>query len=124
LTLFLVVLRELALAELNAGPDVPVDVLPVLTRALPTVLRPVFVALLALRLRDDGLLALELDDRFPPPLGRVLVDVALFLMMLADLAPLDTLAVLVSLLPRLPRPRLVFIAASSFSISLAPSLAT
>ncbi|HEX5081676.1 MAG TPA: hypothetical protein VFY40_06510 [Blastocatellia bacterium] len=123
MTLFLVVLRELALAELNAGPDVLVDVLPVLARALPTVLRPVFVALLTLRLRDDGLPALELDDRFPP-LGRGLVDVELFLRMLADLAPLDTLAVLASLLLRLPRPRPVFIAASFFSISLAPSLAT
>jgi hypothetical protein len=128
LTLFLVVLRELALTELNAGPevllDVLVDVLLVLPRALLTVLLAVFVALLTLRLRDSGLLLLEPDDRFLPALDRVLGDVALFLRMLADLAPLDTLAVLASLLPRLPRPPLVFTAASSLSNSLAPSLAT
>jgi hypothetical protein len=124
LTLFLVVLRELALTELNAGPEVLVDVLLVLPRALLTVLLAVFVALLTLRLRDSGLLLLEPDDRFLPALDRVLGDVALFLRMLADLAPLDTLAVLASLLPRLPRPPLVFTAASSLSNSLAPSLAT
>jgi hypothetical protein len=72
-------------------------------------LRAVFVALLTLRLRDSGLLLLELDDLFLAPLDRVLFDVALFLRMLADLAPLDTLALLPPLLPRLP---LVFIAAS------------
>jgi hypothetical protein len=124
LTLFLVVLRELALVELNTGPEVLPEVLPVAPRALPTALRAVFVALLTLWLRDSGLLLLELDDRFLPALDRVLVDVALFLRMLADLAPLDTLAVLASLLPRLPRPLLVFTAASSFPTSLAPSLAT
>lgn len=128
LTLFLVVLREFALVELNTGPEVLpevlVEVLPVAPRALPTALRAVFVGLLTLWLRDSGLLLLELDDRFLPALDRVLVDVALFLRMLADLAPLDTLAVLASLLPRLPRPLLVFTAASSFPTSLATSLAT
>ena len=85
-------------------------------RVTVTVLRADFVALLTLRLRDVGLLLLELDDLFLAPLGRVLLDVALFLRMLADLAPLDTLAVLP---PLLPRPPLVFIAAASLPNSLA-----
>jgi hypothetical protein len=111
LTLFLVVLRELLLAEFNRELEVPLA----LPRALLTVLRAVFVALLTLLVRDSGLLLLELDDLFLPPLDRVLVDAALFLRMLADLAPPDTLAVL-----PLPLPRLLFIfAASSLSNSLA-----
>jgi hypothetical protein len=80
-----------------------------LPRALLTVSRAVFVALLTLRLRDGGLLLLELDDLLLAPLDRVLLDVALFLRILADLAPPDTLALLPPLLPRL---LLVFIAAS------------
>ncbi|HZF39781.1 MAG TPA: hypothetical protein VE715_13220, partial [Blastocatellia bacterium] len=112
LTLFLVVLRALLLAELIRGPEL----LLALPRALLTVLRAVFVALLTLRLRDTGLLLPELDDFFLPPLGRVLLGAALFFRMLADLAPLDTLAVLPSLLPR---PLLGFIASSSFPNSLA-----
>ena len=121
LTLFVVVLPEVLFVELNAGPEVlppevPVDVLPVLPRAPLTALRAVFVALLTLWLRDSGLLLLELDDRLPASLDRVLVDVAFFLRMLADLAPLDTLAVLP---PLLPRPLLVFISAPSLSNSLA-----
>ena len=102
---FLLVLRELLLEELVRGPEA----LLALPRAPLTVLRAVFVALLTLRLRDDGLLFRELDDLFLAPLDRVLLDVALFLTMLADLAPLDTLAVLPPLLPRL---LLVLIAAS------------
>jgi hypothetical protein len=108
----LLVLRELLLAELIRGPEA----LLALPRALLTVLRAVFVALLTLRLRDDGLLFRELDDFFPAPTDRVLLDAALFLRMLADLAPLDTLALLPSLLPR---PLLVFLAASSLPNSLA-----
>ncbi|HEU0177715.1 MAG TPA: hypothetical protein VFV58_25925 [Blastocatellia bacterium] len=108
----MLVLRELLLAELIRGPEA----LLALPRALLTVLRAVFVALLTLRLRDSGLLLRELDDLFLPPLDRVLLDAALFPMMLADLAPLDTLAVLPSLLPR---PLLVFISAPSLSNSLA-----
>jgi hypothetical protein len=102
---FLLVLRELLLEELVRGPEA----LLALPRAPLTVLRAVFVALLTLRLRDSGLILLELDDLFLAPLDRVLLDVALFLRMLADLAPLDTLALLP---PLLPRPLLVFIAAS------------
>jgi hypothetical protein len=112
LTLFLAVLRELLLAELIKGPEV----LLALPRAPLTVLRAVFVALLTLRLRDTGLLLLELDDLFLPPLDRVLLGAALFFRMLADLAPLDTLAVLPALLPR---PFLGFMSASSLSNSLA-----
>jgi hypothetical protein len=108
---FLLVLRELLLAELVRGPEVLLD----LPRATTTVLRAVFVALLTLRLRDGGLLWLELDDLFLAPLDRVLLDVALFLRMLADLAPLDTLAFLP---PLLPRPLLVFLTASSLPNSL------
>ena len=108
----MLVLRELLLAELIRGPEL----LLALPRVTVTVLRAVFVALLTLRLRDVGLLLLELDDLFLAPLGRVLLDVALFLRMLADLAPLDTLAVLP---PLLPRPPLVFMAVSSLSNSLA-----
>ena len=108
---FLLVLRELLLAELVIGPEVLLD----LPRATTTVLRAVFVVLLTLRLRDVGLLWLELDDLFLAPLDRVLLDVALFLRMLADLAPLDTLALLP---PLLPRPLLFFIAASSLPNSL------
>src|SRR5215475_4819005 len=84
LTLFLVVLRELLLVELLKGLEVPL----VLPRAPPTVLRAVFVALLTLRLRDSALLLGAFDDLFPPPLVRGLAVVALFLRMLADLAPL------------------------------------
>jgi len=102
---FLLVLRELLREELVRGPEA----LLALPRAPLTVLRAVFVALLTLRLRDSGLLLLELDDLFLAPLDRVLLDVALFLRMLADLAPLDTLALLP---PLLLRPLLVFIAAS------------
>ena len=102
---FLLDLRELLRDELVRGPEAPLA----LPRAPLTVLRAVFVALLTLRLRDSGLLLLELDDFFPAPLDRVLLDVALFLRMLADLAPLDTLALLP---PLLPRPLLVLLAAS------------
>jgi hypothetical protein len=112
LTLFLVVPRELRLAELNPGPEA----LLVLARARPTVLRAAFVALLTLLVRDNGLLSLEVDDLFRL-LDRVLVDEALFLRMLADLAPLDTLAVLLLLFPCPP-----FIGASASSLS--KSLAT
>jgi hypothetical protein len=105
------VLRELLFAELVIGPEA----LLALPRAVLTDLRAVFVALLTLRLRDSGLLLLELDDLFLAPLDRVLLDVALFLRMLADLAPLDTLA---RLPPRLPRPLLVFIAPASLPNSL------
>jgi hypothetical protein len=114
LTLFLVVLREVLLAEFNRELEVPLA----LPRALLTVLRAVFVALFTLLVRDCGLLLLELDDLFLPPLDRVLVDEALFLRMLADLAPPDTLAVLP--LP-LPLPCLLFVFAAS---SLPNSLAT
>ena len=106
----LLVLREVLRAELVRGPEDLLD----LPRAPLTVLRAVLVALLTLRLRDDGLLFRELDDLFLAPLDRVLLDVALFLMMPADLAPLDTLAVLP---PLLPRPLLVFLAAASLSNS-------
>ena len=85
------------------------EALLALPRPPLTALRAVFVALLTLRLRDVGLLLLELDDLFLAPLDRVLLDVALFLRMLADLAPLDTLALLP---PLLPRPLFVFMAAS------------
>jgi hypothetical protein len=105
-------LRELLLAELIRGPEA----LLALPRELLTVLRAVFAALLTLRLRDDGLLFRELDDLFLAPPDLVLLDAALFLRMLADLAPLDTLALLP---PLLPRPLLVFIAASSLLNSLA-----
>jgi hypothetical protein len=102
---FLVVLREFLREELAIGPEA----LLALPRAPLTVFRAVFVALLTLRLRDSELILLELDDFFLPPLDRVLLDVALFLRMRADLAPLDTLALLP---PLLPRPLLVFVAAS------------
>jgi hypothetical protein len=108
-------LRELLLAELIRGPEV----LLVLARAPPTVLRAAFVALLTLRLRDSGPLLGAFDDLFPPALVRGLAAAALFLRMLADLAPLDTLAVLPSLLLRLPRPRPVLIASPSLPNSLA-----
>jgi hypothetical protein len=107
----LLVLRERLLAELVMGPEA----LLALLRAPLTVLRAVFEALLTLRLRDSGLLLLAPDDLFLAPPDRVLLDVALFLRMLADLAPLDTLAFLP---PLLPRPLLVFIAASSRPNSL------
>ncbi|MBO0859056.1 MAG: hypothetical protein J2P21_11385 [Chloracidobacterium sp.] len=114
LTLFLDVLRELLFAELIRGPEVPL----VLPRAPPTVLRAVFVALLTLRLRDMGAFLDALDDLFPTPVG--LAVAALFLRMLADLEPLDTLAAaLTSLLPRFPPPRLVFKVSSSLPNSLA-----
>lgn len=102
---FLLVLRELRLAALIRGPEALLALPPTLL----TVLRAVFVALLTLRLRDDGLLLGVLDDLFLAPLDRVLLDAELFLRMLADLAPLDTLAFLP---PLLPRPLLVFTAAS------------
>ncbi len=96
------------------------EVLLALLRALLAVLRAVFVALLTPRLRDSELLLRELSDLFLAPLDRVLLDAALFLpvvdLILADLAPLDTLAVLPSLLPR---PLIVFIAALSLPDSLA-----
>jgi hypothetical protein len=111
LALFLVVLRELRLAELNPGPEA----LLVLARALLTVLRAVFVALLTLLVRDSGLLLLELDELFRLP-DRVLADEALFLRMLADLAPLDTLATLLLLFPC---PPFIFTSASSLPKSLA-----
>jgi hypothetical protein len=116
LPLFLVVLRELLLAELIRGPEV----LLALPRELLALLRAVFVAAFTLRLRESELLVRELADLFLPRLDRVLLDAALLPpvvdLMLADLAPLDTLAVLP---PLLPRPLIVFIAASSLPNSLA-----
>jgi hypothetical protein len=113
--LFLVVVRELLLAELNTGPEDLVDVPLVLLPALLMALRAVFVALLTLLVRDSELPLRELDDLLPP-LDRVLVDEALFLRILADLAPLDTLA---ALLLGFPRPPFIFTSASSLSKSLA-----
>jgi hypothetical protein len=116
LPLFLLVLRELLLAELIRGPEV----LLALPRELLALLRAVFVAALTLRLRESELLLRELADLFLARLDRVLLDAALLPpavdLMLADLAPLDTLAALPSLLPR---PLLVFLAASSLPNSLA-----
>jgi hypothetical protein len=105
-------LRELPLAELISGPEV----LLVLPRGLRTVLRAAFVAPLTLRLRDSELLLRELDDFFPPPLDRVLLGAALFLRIVADFAPLDTLALLSALSTFLLRD---FIEASSLPNSLA-----
>jgi len=115
LTLFLVVLRELLLVGLISGPEV----LLALPRALPTALRAVFVALLTLWLRVSGLLLREPDVLFLPPLDRVLLGEALFLRMVADFAPLDTLALLPSLLLLPLLALLVFITASSLPNSLA-----
>jgi hypothetical protein len=112
----LLVLLERLLAELMRGPEVRLALL----RALPAVLRAVFVATLTLRVRDSELLLRELADLFRAPLDRVLLDAALpppvVDLMLADLAPLDMLAVLFFFLPR---PLLVFPAASLLPISLA-----
>jgi hypothetical protein len=96
------------------------EVLLALLRTLRVVLRAVFVAPLTPWLRDSELLLRELADLFLALFDRVLLDAALFLpvvdLMLADLAPLDTLAVLPFLLPR---PLIVFIAALSLPNSLA-----
>jgi hypothetical protein len=85
------------------------------------VARAVFAAALTLRLRESGLLALELADLFLARLDRVLLEAALLTpvvdLMLADLAPLDTLAFLLAFF--LPRPPLVFNAAPSLPNSLA-----
>lgn len=76
------------------GPEVPLALL----RALEVVLRAVFVAVLTPRLRESVVLLREPAAFFLAPLDRVLLDVALFLLVvdliLADLPPLDTLAVL------------------------------